>query len=63
MKPAIKPNYKTTFHRDGSLSYWSVYTQSWHRHRPTGLLDNEIASLRIKDRQKVLAMRSKALAD
>jgi hypothetical protein len=29
--PAIKPGYKTTYHRDGSVSYWSVALQRWQR--------------------------------
>ena len=29
--PRIKPNYGTTYHRDGTVSYWSVYLQSWQR--------------------------------
>jgi hypothetical protein len=32
MKPQIKKNYQTTFHRDGTISYWSVKHQKWMRH-------------------------------
>lgn len=30
-KPAIKPALATTYHRDGTVSYWSVYAQGWRR--------------------------------
>jgi len=29
--PKCKPNQMTTYHRDGTVSYWSVYLQQWQR--------------------------------
>ena len=26
-----KPDMATTYHRDGTVSYWSVYRQQWQR--------------------------------
>jgi hypothetical protein len=31
IKPARKPGLGTTVHRDGTVSYWDVYSQSWRR--------------------------------
>lgn len=31
MKPHIKSGYRSTYHRDRTVSYWSVYSQSWQR--------------------------------
>ena len=43
--------YKTTFHRDGSATFWDVYTQSWTR---TGSpSDEQLASLPAADRERV----------
>lgn len=33
MKPTIKPAFRSTFHRDGSVSLWDCLTQSWVRGR------------------------------
>ena len=31
MTPTIKPEMKMTIHKDGTVSYWSVYRQQWAR--------------------------------
>ncbi len=28
-KEATKPNYQITYHKDGTMSYWSVFHQMW----------------------------------
>lgn len=30
-EPAIKPQYASTFHQDGTVSHWGVYSQCWRR--------------------------------
>ena len=27
-------DYSTTFHRDGTVTYWNVYRQQWMKHIP-----------------------------
>lgn len=44
--------YRTTYHRDGSVTVWNVYTQSWTRTgRPS---DRVLASLRPAERERVV---------
>jgi hypothetical protein len=50
-------NYRTTYHRDGSVTVWDVYTQAWLRtSRPS---DRVLASLSQEERRRVLAHTSK----
>ena len=44
-------NYKTKFHRDGSITYWSVYCQVWVRHA-WDIPDEELAAMSQPDREK-----------
>ena len=45
-------NFKTTYHRDGSVTVWDVYSQQWIRtKRPS---DQVLASLDNKERQRVI---------
>jgi len=44
--------YKTTFHRDGSITVWNVFTQTWHRtSRPS---DRLLATLEEAERRRVV---------
>ena len=45
-------NPKTTFHRDGSVTYWSVYEQRW-RKRVRHIPDAEIAASSERDRPRL----------
>lgn len=48
---ARKP-YGTTFHRDGTVTLWNVYLQSWERAaRPS---DRVLASLETNERARVV---------
>jgi hypothetical protein len=43
--------YRTTYHRDGSVTVWNVYTQSWLRtSRPS---DRLLSSLMPEERERV----------
>lgn len=44
---------KTTYHRDGTVTYWSVYNQQWVRHAST-VPDAELAAMGSDERDKVL---------
>lgn len=43
--------YRTTYHRDGTVTVWDVYTQQWLRtSRPS---DQILASLPAEERERV----------
>lgn len=50
--PNCKADSKPTLHRDGTVSYWSVYNQSWERGRPG---DRELAAMDSAERSQVVA--------
>lgn len=51
MKTTNSDPYRTTYHRDGSVTLWNVYTQSWERtSRPA---DEVLASLSSKENERV----------
>ncbi len=56
--PTIKPNYRTTYHRDGSVSYWSVYLQQWQRTSAYNLTTrhDDFAALSKEERAKINQM-------
>ena len=60
MNPTIKTNGDATFHRDGSVSYWSVYRQQWVREMAASIQDRELAAMGSLDRQGVMAVRARA---
>lgn len=44
---------KTTLHKDGTITYWSVYNQQWEI-RTWHIPDQELAAMSDKERQKVI---------
>lgn len=44
--------YKTTYHRDHSVTLWNVYTQSWLRTKKPS--DRILASLSQQERERVI---------
>lgn len=58
MNPTIKPNQKTTIHRDGTASVWDVYLQQWKRYSIASILIEKhdlFASLPENDRRAINA--------
>lgn len=51
MTPTIKSNLSNTYHRDGTVSYWSVTTQSWIRSRLISVADR--ASMTDSERSRM----------
>lgn len=49
----MKPDLRTTIHRDGTVTYWSVYEQRWYDHA-FGVPDRELAAMRYDERERVL---------
>jgi hypothetical protein len=45
-------SFKTTFHRNGEVTIWNVYTQTWQRSRR--ISDDVLASLDASERARVL---------
>lgn len=44
---------KTTLHRDGTVTYWSVYNQEWKRHTDY-VPDRELAAMGDAERERVM---------
>lgn len=49
----MKTTYQSTYHRDGTVTYWSVYHQVWVR-RAHAIPDREYAAMNAKERAKAL---------
>ena len=53
-KPTIKPDCcEQTYHRDGTVSYWSVYQQVWVRRPADDIPDRELAAMTERQRCRV----------
>jgi len=47
---------RNTIHRDGTVTYWSVYQQSWITHvNPCAIPDKEYAAMSAPERDRILA--------
>lgn len=46
----LQPNRKFTCHRDGTVSFWSVYRQQWVRTRY--ITDREFAAMNPEQRER-----------
>lgn len=64
MKPTIKPQQEITIHRDGTVSYFSIYLQQWQRLSAIALTDrhDDFAALTSADREKINAAFSRHTA-
>lgn len=61
MKPTWKPNLASTYHRDGTVSYWSVLRQSWVRRPAAEISDRDLATMTEQERRRILAARAKVI--
>lgn len=52
-RPRVKGPYSPTLHRDGTVTYWSVYSQQWVR--SSSLPDQEYAAIGSEDRERIQA--------
>ena len=50
----MKANPHTTIHRNGTVTYWSVYEQCWARHAHS-VPDSELAAMSQRERERVTA--------
>ena len=55
MNPTIKPDLRMTLHRDGTVSYWSVYRQQWTREAVEAVFESpsEMSAMNPADRQAI----------
>ncbi|HEV2452760.1 MAG TPA: hypothetical protein VGY98_00770 [Verrucomicrobiae bacterium] len=56
MKPTIKARVQNTYHRDGTVSYFNVFNQSWERKAATGISHNVLASFKPEERLRVQSL-------
>lgn len=54
--------YRTYFHRDGTVTVWDVFEQRWRRMRASNVSDAVLASLRAAERDRILEIASQARA-
>jgi len=46
-------NFKTTYHRDGSVTLWNVFEQRWVRVRASRTPDEILATLSPEERKRI----------
>lgn len=46
-------NYKTTYHRDGTITYWHVHSQAWKRVRSAEMSAENLATMSNEERAKI----------
>lgn len=56
MSATIKAGYRTTYHKDGTVSYWNVYTQQWERCEAGEIDDRILASMNQQERDRIARM-------
>ena len=49
--------YKTTFHRDRTITVWDVYAQGWTRVSVDAISDRVMASLSDSERRRITRMQ------
>lgn len=45
--------YRSTYHRDGTVTYWSCYQQAWRRQAASRISDDDLCSMSATDRRRV----------
>ena len=58
MKNSTKSAYSPTYHRDGTVTYWSVYSQVWVR--ASHLSDKELAARDSSERARIIRHTSRS---
>ena len=46
-------SYKTTYHRDGTITYWHVYDQTWRRVRAADISAESLATMSNEERAQI----------
>lgn len=53
MDAIVTPDLSITLHRDGTVSYWSVYEQRWRRDLAGSIADRELAAMNDDERERI----------
>jgi hypothetical protein len=51
--------YRTTYHRDGTVTLWHVYRQAWVRLHVRDISDDTLATLSHTERRRIETMRGR----
>ena len=51
----------TVFHRDGTVTFWNVFTQTWSRFNVEDVSDRILSSLSEKERKRIIKLASKVV--
>jgi hypothetical protein len=57
LAPQWKPQLASTFHDDGTVSYWSVFLQTWVREDARRITQNELSAMTLADRTRIFRIR------
>ena len=57
-----KMSLKNTYHRDGTVTFWSVYQQVWTRCEASQIDAGELAQMNDSERARIARMAAKASA-
>lgn len=63
MTPKIKRGYQSTFHKDGSVSYWDIFCQRWSRQQAERISNNVLASMSAGEREIVTRMAAQSVKE
>ncbi len=55
--PVRKPGYQPTFHRDRTVSFWSVPYQAWQRRAWSQVSDRELACMHSHHAMRIRHLR------
>jgi len=55
----MRDTYKTTYHRDGTVTVWNIFSQTWMRLRAEHVSDPVLASLPEADRNRINRIAAK----
>lgn len=53
MKPTIKAKMQSTYHKDGSVSFFNILTQQWEREMKSRIGDEILATMSDEERQRI----------
>jgi len=56
----MKTPYKSTYHRDGSITFWSCYLQQWVRSPASHVNNQDLATMDEADRARTMRLREKS---
>jgi hypothetical protein len=54
-----KNNMKTKYHRDGSVTFWNIFTQTWQRRSASRISDEILSSLSSAERTRIARMAAR----